>query len=195
MQGMLKYLIESVYFIAIVVGFYIFGKLIGYVVKRILVIAGFNDWFRHITMGRIALRAGKTGGDFFGSIISYFLYATGVVLAIDYLSQAFRSIGRVAGLLTNGLGYAALFVFIILIGFILIDVFDSYLSTEARQRGGPEIDILIVYIKIVLYLTVITFALREIRLNVTPLMVLLQPLSWGLAILFVAVYVVRFLRR
>ncbi|MDP8002581.1 MAG: mechanosensitive ion channel family protein [Caldisphaera sp.] len=191
----IDYLIDAVVFIVIIVAFYFIGKFLKFVIERSLEVTGFNDWFKHISMGKIALRAGMTGGDFFGSIIAYFIYVTGIVLALDFLSQIVKELRVASSMITYGLGYVALFVFIIIIGFILIDVFDSYISSEARQRGGQELEILIVYIKIILYLTVITLAMREVKLDVEPLMILLQPLAWGLAIAFVAVLLVRYLRR
>lgn len=192
----ISYIIDAVIFVLIIVAFYLIGKFIKFLIKRSLEVTGFNDWFKHISMGRITLRAGMTAGDFFGNIIAYFLYATGVVLSIDFISHTVvLELKTASDLITKGLGYIALFVFIILIGFILIDVFDSYISGEAKIRGGQEIEILIVYIKIVLYLTVITLAMREVNLDVTPLMILLQPLAWGLAIAFVALIITRYLRR
>ncbi|AFZ70804.1 hypothetical protein Calag_1082 [Caldisphaera lagunensis DSM 15908] len=191
----IDYIIDAVIFILIIVVFYLIGKFVKFLVKRTLEITGFNDWFKHISMGRITLRAGMTAGDFFGNLIAYFLYATGVILSIDYLSTYVTEIRITSSLLTKGLGYVALFVFIIIIGFILIDVFDSYISSEAKLRGGQELEILIVYIKIVLYITVITLAMREVSLDVTPLMILLQPLAWGLAIAFVALIISRYIRR
>lgn len=192
----INYIVYAAIFVVIILGFYFLGKIVKFLLKRSLEITGFNDWFKHISMGRLTLRAGMTGGDFFGSLIAYFLYATGVILAIDFISnEILKELKVASALLTIGLGYTALFVFTIIIGFILIDVFDSYITSEAKLRGGQELEILIVYIKIVLYITVITLAMREVKLDVTPLMILLQPLAWGLAIAFVALILSRYLRR
>jgi len=51
------------------------------------------------------------------------------------------------------------------------------------------------YIRIILYLVVVTFALEQGGINVTTLSIMLTPITWGLAVAVVAVLILEALKK
>jgi len=192
----------TVFYVAIslliVVAGYALGKVIRHALIRLLRRTGFNDWFRNFNIGRALLRSGYTAGEFFGSLTAWLIYITSILLAVAYLGFAFDSpwLYRWALDMVNVYVYGFVKFFVIaLVGFILVDGFVEYIYKGAIFRVESVIGPVAEYIRIILYLVVITFALEQGGINVATLSAMLTPITWGLAVAVVAVLVLEALKR
>ncbi|ACB39227.1 hypothetical protein [Pyrobaculum neutrophilum] len=179
-----------------VLGF-VLGRLLRLLLVRLLLRLGFDDWFRNFNIGRALLRSGYTAGEFFGSVAAWLTYLLSILLAAAYLSlnfgytEAYGLIATVIGVYL--FGFVKFFVISIL-GFILVDGFVEYIYKGALSKSevvGPVAE----YIRVILYLVVITFALEQGGINVATLSAMLTPITWGLTAAVVAVLVAEALKK
>jgi hypothetical protein len=190
------------YHAAVAVLIAVFGIVLGRVVRRmvdrLLFRLGFNDWFRNFNIGRALLRSGYTPSEFFGSVAAWLLYLIFILTAVAYLAVSF---GRVevsewvsSIIVVYLFGFVKFFI-ISIIGFILVDGFVEYIYKGALSRNEAVVGPVAEYIRIILYLVVVTFALEQGGINVTTLSSMLTPITWGLAVAVVAVLILEALKK
>lgn len=176
----------------------VLGRVVRRVVDRLLFRLGFNDWFRNFNIGRALLRSGYTPSEFFGSVAAWLLYLLFILTAVAYLAVSF---GRedvyewVTLIIAVYLFGFVKFFIISIIGFILVDGFVEYIYKGALSRNEAVVGPVAEYIRIILYLVVVTFALEQGGINVTTLSSMLTPITWGLAVAVVAVLILEALKK
>ena len=190
------------YHAAVAVLIAVFGVVLGRVVRRVvdrlLFRLGFNDWFRNFNIGRALLRSGYIPSEFFGSVAAWLLYLLFILTAVAYLAVSF---GRedvyewVTSIIAVYLFGFVKFFIISIIGFILVDGFVEYIYKGALSRNEAVVGPVAEYIRIILYLVVVTFALEQGGINVTTLSSMLTPITWGLAVAVVAVLILEALKK
>ena len=190
------------YHAAVAVLIAVFGIVLGRVVRRmvdrLLFRLGFNDWFRNFNIGRALLRSGYTPSEFFGSVAAWLLYLIFILTAVAYLAVSFGRV-EVSEWVTSIIavylfGFVKFFI-ISIIGFILVDGFVEYIYKGALSRNEAVVGPVAEYIRIILYLVVVTFALEQGGINVTTLSSMLTPITWGLAVAVVAVLILEALKK
>jgi hypothetical protein len=190
------------YHAAVAVLIAVFGIVLGRVVRRmvdrLLFRLGFNDWFRNFNIGRALLRSGYTPSEFFGSVAAWLLYLLFILTAVAYLAVSFGRV-NVSEWVTSIIavylfGFVKFFI-ISIIGFILVDGFVEYIYKGALSRNEAVVGPVAEYIRIILYLVVVTFALEQGGINVTTLSSMLTPITWGLAVAVVAVLILEALKK
>jgi hypothetical protein len=190
------------YHAAVAVLIAVFGIVLGRVVRRmvdrLLFRLGFNDWFRNFNIGRALLRSGYTPSEFFGSVAAWLLYLIFILTAVAYLAMSF---GRVevsewvsSIIVVYLFGFVKFFI-ISIVGFILVDGFVEYIYKGALSKNEAVVGPVAEYIRIILYLVVVTFALEQGGINVTTLSSMLTPITWGLAVAVVAVLILEALKK
>jgi len=190
------------YHAAVAVLIAVFGVVLGRVVRRVvdrlLFRLGFNDWFRNFNIGRALLRSGYTPSEFFGSVAAWLLYLLFILTAVAYLAMSFGRIDIyewVTSIIAVYLFGFVKFFIISIIGFILVDGFVEYIYKGALSRNEAVVGPVAEYIRIILYLVVVTFALEQGGINVTTLSSMLTPITWGLAVAVVAVLILEALKK
>ncbi|MEM4650460.1 MAG: hypothetical protein QW086_01395 [Pyrobaculum sp.] len=176
----------------------VLGRVVRRVVDRVLFRLGFNDWFRNFNIGRALLRSGYTPSEFFGSVAAWLLYLLFILTAVAYLGMSFGRV-EVSEWVTSIIvvylfGFVKFFI-ISIIGFILVDGFVEYIYKGALSRNEAVVGPVAEYIRIILYLVVVTFALEQGGINVTTLSSMLTPITWGLAVAVVAVLILEALKK
>ncbi|MDT7874667.1 MAG: hypothetical protein RQ859_04700 [Pyrobaculum sp.] len=176
----------------------VLGRLVRRMVDRLLFRLGFNDWFRNFNIGRALLRSGYTPSEFFGSVAAWLLYLIFILTAVAYLAVSFGRV-EVSEWVTSIIavylfGFVKFFI-ISIIGFILVDGFVEYIYKGALSRNEAVVGPVAEYIRIILYLVVVTFALEQGGINVTTLSSMLTPITWGLAVAVVAVLILEALKK
>jgi len=176
----------------------VLGRLVRRMVDRLLFRLGFNDWFRNFNIGRALLRSGYTPSEFFGSVAAWLLYLIFILTAVAYLAMSFGRV-EVSEWVTSIIavylfGFVKFFI-ISIIGFILVDGFVEYIYKGALSRNEAVVGPVAEYIRIILYLVVVTFALEQGGINVTTLSSMLTPITWGLAVAVVAVLILEALKK
>ncbi len=176
----------------------VLGRVVRRVVDRILFRLGFNDWFRNFNIGRALLRSGYTPSEFFGSVAAWLLYLIFILTAVAYLAVSFGRVDVsewVTSIIAVYLFGFVKFFIISIIGFILVDGFVEYIYKGALSRNEAVVGPVAEYIRIILYLVVVTFALEQGGINVTTLSSMLTPITWGLAVAVVAVLILEALKK
>lgn len=177
-----------------VVGF-LLGKAVRSVFRRFFRRVGVDDWFRNFNIGRALLRSGYTAGDFFGSVAAWLIYMLSLLAAAAYFAYSVGNLEIHRELLhiidTYVFGFVKFFI-IAIIGFILVDGFAEYIHKGAFSRDATPVA---EYIRVLLYLAVVTFALEQGGINVATLSIMLTPITWGLVAALVALIIVEALKK
>ncbi|MFZ8840680.1 MAG: mechanosensitive ion channel family protein [Pyrobaculum sp.] len=176
----------------------VLGRVVRRVVDRLLFRLGFNDWFRNFNIGRALLRSGYTPSEFFGSVAAWLLYLIFILTATAYLAVSFGRVDVsewVTSIIAVYLFGFVKFFIISIIGFILVDGFVEYIYKGALSRNEAVVGPVAEYIRIILYLVVVTFALEQGGINVVTLSSMLTPITWGLAVAVVAVLILEALKK
>ncbi|MBP1448610.1 MAG: hypothetical protein JZD41_01130, partial [Thermoproteus sp.] len=168
-------------------------------VRAILSRLGFNEWFRQFNIGRAIIRSGYTASDFFAAVTSWIIYIFSILLSIyffsDYLGYLDISNSILNIIYIYVVGFIKFFIVAIL-GFILVDGFVEYIYKGAIDREATrQLAPLAEYIRVILYLVVVTFALEQGGINVATLSAMLMPITWGLAAAMIAIVVAQLLRK
>lgn len=197
-MGLLEYLIVlSVGALIMLLG-YAAGRLAKFLLSEIFRRLGLNDWFRNFNIGRAMLKSGFTAGDFFASLAAWVIYIAAFLAAGSYVSNNF-GYAYVAALFDEVLavyvyGFVKFFVAAI-VGFIMVDGFVEYVYKGAVSKEAELVGPIADYLRIVLYLVVVTFALQQGGIDVSILSSMLMPIAWGLVAAMVAVVIARLLKR
>lgn len=185
---------------------YLLGKFLKYVVTLLLDRIGLNDWIKRISIGKAIVRAGFIPANFFGTLVAWVTYISFLLLAVSLGSRDIsRSLGGVTYLdeLSN-VAYNLLVVYvsgflkaflIVVVGFILIDGFIGYVYKTSELRSDVQLLVPVAeYLRLLLYINVIIFALSVIGVGVGELLMVLQPVVWGITIIMIATVIERIVR-
>jgi hypothetical protein len=177
---------------------FVLGRVLRRAVDRLLFRLGFNDWFRRFNIGRALLRSGYTAGEFFGSVTAWLVYILFILLAAAYLALNFNNMHMYEWVMmainVYLFGFVKFFI-ISIFGFILVDGFAEYIYKGALSKNENVVGPVAEYVRIILYLVVVTFALEQGGINVSTLSSMLTPITWGLAAAVVAVLVAEAFRK
>lgn len=186
---------------------YVTGRLLRYVVTLLLDRIGFNDWVRRISIGKAIVRAGFVPASFFGNLTAWIMYLSFILLALGIGSRDIsRSLGGVAYLdeLSNVVfnlltvyvsGFVKAFL-VIVVGFTLVDGFIGYLYKTSELRAEMYLLVPVAeYLRLLLYISIITFSLSVSGVGISELMLVLQPVIWGITVIMIAVVVEQILQR
>jgi len=187
--------------ILIIVLGYVIGRLSKFLINIFLSRIGFNDWVRRISIGKAIIRAGFTPSEFFSSLIAWIIYVSSIFTAINFGS---REISVVLGgvsylndladisysIVTIYLGGFIKSFLVIIVGFILVDGFIGYIYKVSEPRTEqPLLAPVAEYLRILLYIGVIIFALSVGGIGVGELIQILQPVVWGITAIMIVVVI------
>jgi hypothetical protein len=179
--------------VAIVLIGYVLGILARRLILYILTKVGFDEWFKKFAVGKAILRSGYSASEFFGLITSWVIYLTSFLLALATLTSSLNLTPLSDTLYTIVSVYVVGFIkafLIIITGFILTDAFIGYIYKSSELRSEVRLLTPVAeYLRIMIYLAVIVFALEQGGLNVYSLNILLVPIIWGLTIAMIIIII------
>jgi hypothetical protein len=179
--------------VAIVLIGYVLGILARRLILYILTKVGFDEWFKKFAVGKAILRSGYSASEFFGLITSWVIYLTSFLLALAILTSSLNLTPLSDTLYTIVSVYVVGFIkafLIIITGFILTDAFIGYIYKSSELRSEVRLLTPVAeYLRIMIYLAVIVFALEQGGLNVYSLNMLLVPIIWGLTIAMIIIII------
>jgi len=179
--------------VAIVLIGYVLGILARRLILYILTKVGFDEWFKKFAVGKAILRSGYSASEFFGLITSWVIYLTSLLLALATLTSSLNLTPLSDTLYTIVSVYVVGFIkafLIIITGFILTDAFIGYIYKSSELRSEVRLLTPVAeYLRIMIYLAVIVFALEQGGLNVYSLNMLLVPIIWGLTIAMIIIII------
>jgi hypothetical protein len=179
--------------VAIVLIGYVLGILARRLILYILTKVGFDEWFKKFAVGKAILRSGYSASEFFGLITSWVIYLTSFLLALATLTSSLNltSLSDTLYIIVSVyvVGFIKAFL-IIITGFILTDAFIGYIYKSSELRSEVRLLTPVAeYLRIMIYLAVIVFALEQGGLNVYSLNMLLVPIIWGLTIAMIIIII------
>ena len=157
---------------------WLFGRLAGFIINRVVGRMGLEPAFRKTSVGRALLRGGYTPSSFFAALGKGVVYLFAALSALDFLSIPFLT--GLAQALVTFLPNLVSGLLILLGGFILVDWIGETIEKGSSSTLPPAL--LSWFVKAVLYFVVITIALAEMGVDVTILYIIAQALAWSLAI-------------
>jgi len=183
------------------------GKLTRFLLSVFFDRIGFNEWVKRISIGKAIIRAGFTPSEFFSSLIAWIIYIAFILLAVNFGSkEVSRELGGIFylndladatyAILTIYLGGFIKAFLVIIVGFILIDGFVGYIYKVSEPRAEtPLLAPVAEYLRILLYISVIIFALSVGGISVRELIQILQPVVWGITAIMIVVVIEQVLLR
>lgn len=168
---------------------WLIGQITKYVVTKVLSKVGFDEWMRKLSIGRAIKRTGYYAHEFMGLLAAWLIYVVFIALGV-YVA------GYVAGWVdVANYAYAVITVYIsgfvkllliVIVGFMLVDVFVGYVYKSTELRSEMQVMYpLAEYLRIVLYMAIVVFAVEQSGLGVGVLLQLLQPIIWGMTAMVV----------
>jgi Mechanosensitive ion channel, conserved TM helix len=158
------------------------GRVVGWLVGRLVVSAGGDSLFRHTAIGRALMKSGYTAGTFSKVLAKWVIYLTAFLIGIDGLGLPLVS--RSVGAFLNFLPALVTSIAILGVGLVLSDWIGEFVKRAAspEQRDVFYVEILADFVKLVLYFVTFTIALANLNVDLTILYIVAQPLAWALAI-------------
>lgn len=171
--------LELFYMIIVLAIGWVIGRVVAFLVNKIVDRFGWDSMLRKTSLGRAILRSGYTAGSFIASLVKWIIYLVAILIAltipnIPLLRDSAEWIIRFLPSFVKGL-------LILIIGIILIDWFAD--SLRKGQTGEDPIIILTSdAIRVFLYLIVIAMALSNMGVDVTAIYIIITPVAWAMAI-------------
>lgn len=168
---------------------YLLGHGVKYFVSRLLSRVGFEEIVKRTGFGRAIKRTGLLPHEFMGSLAAVIIYIVFAILGVYIAGYVLKLEVIMSTAETALYVYVAggvKLLFIVLIGFTLVDAFVGYVykSTELRaemQLLYPMAE----YLRIVLYIAIVVYGVEQSGLGVGVLPSLLTPIIWGITVIIV----------
>jgi len=170
--------------VILVIG-WIVGRLLGKAVAAVLDRIGVDDALARTSIGKaIERQYGGTGSRgivaFFDLIVRWFVYLIAILAAANVLQLAFLT-----GLVQNIIAFlpnVAVFVIILIVGFIVIDYFADFLRHLGAGRQISMMGAVITALQGFLYFVLVMLALQQLRIDLTIIYIFITPIAWGVGL-------------
>lgn len=164
---------------------WIVGRLLGKGVSVLLDRLGVDDAFAKTSLGKAIERqyggAGTRGiVEFFDLIVRWFVYLIAILAAANALNLAFLTglVGQIVAFLPN----IAIFVILLVVGFIVIDWFADFLRNIGTSRRISMMSPLITALQAFLYFVLVILALQQLKIDLTIIYIFVTPIAWGIGL-------------
>jgi len=170
--------------IILIIG-WIVGRLLGKGVSALLDRLGVDDAFAKTSIGKAIERqyggAGTRGVvEFFDLIVRWFVYLIAILAAANALNLAFLTglVGQIVAFLPN----IAIFVILLIVGFIVIDWFADFLRSVGASQRISMMSPIVTAIQAFLYFVLVILALQQLKIDLTVIYIFITPIAWGVGL-------------
>ncbi len=181
----ISFLPELIGAIVILIIGWIVGRLLGKGISALLDRVGIDDALAKTSIGKaIERQYGGTGTrgivQFFDIIVRWFIYLIAILAAANVLNLPFLTglVGQIVVYLPN----IAIFVILLIVGFIVIDWFADFLRHLGAAQQISMMSPLITALQAFLYVILVILALEQLHIDLTIFYILITPLAWGLGL-------------
>ncbi|MBS7620039.1 hypothetical protein KEJ21_05275 [Candidatus Bathyarchaeota archaeon] len=164
--------------VVLVVG-WIFGRLMGSLVRRAFQRARIEHAFHKTTLGKALERSGFKSSVFFDMVVRWFIYFGAILIAIDFLG-----IEALESFLNNFLQYIPIAiggVFIFIIGLIIADFLADLALAASKEAKLEYASFFILCLRLIMYFMVAVIAFTIMKIDVSILHIFANALAWGVA--------------
>ncbi len=170
--------------VILVIG-WIVGRLVGKAVAAVLDRVGVDDALAKTSIGKAIERQYGGAGNrgivaFFDLIVRWFIYLIAILAAANVLQLAFLT-GLVQSIIAF-LPNVAVFVIILIVGFIVIDYLADFLRHLGATRRISMMGPLITALQAFLYFVLVMLALQQLRIDLTIIYIFITPIAWGIGL-------------
>jgi hypothetical protein len=159
---------------------WIFGRLFGTGVSKLLQKMGARELLRKTIVGRTLEHSGATPTRVVELLVRWFVYLIAVLAAVDVLNISALSVfvGNVVSYLPSLMAG----ILILLFGLVIVDFLGDAVSAIGREARIEFAPLISIAVRLFLYLTVIVVALTTMKIDVTILNEFAKAIAWGTAI-------------
>ncbi len=173
----IPYLIAAI--IILIIG-WIVGRFLGGIISKILDKAGVDDALRKTSVGKAVESSGTNIVHLFDLIVRWFIYliaiaAAASVLKIGFISDLFESF-------IMYLPHIAMFLIILIAGFILIDYLLDIIQAWGTTQDIEFLGVILMALRIFFYFVIVILALSQLLIDLTIIYTFVTPVAWGVGI-------------
>ncbi len=177
MIAYIPYLIAAI--IILIIG-WIVGRFLGGIISKILDKAGVDDALRKTSIGKAIESSGTNIVHLFDLIVRWFIYliaiaAAASVLRIGFISDLFEKI-------ILYLPHVAMFLIILIGGFILIDYLLDLIQAWGKTQDIEFLGVILMALRIFFYFVIVILALSQLLIDLTIIYTFVTPVAWGVGI-------------
>jgi small-conductance mechanosensitive channel len=167
--------------IILIIG-WIVGRLLGKVISGILDRIGVDDALLKTSVGKAIEHSGTSVVTFFDLIVRWFIYLIAIVAAanvlqLEFLTSLFQNI-------VVYLPHIAMFLIILIAGFILVDYFADLLVGWGKTQNIEFLGVIIMLLRVFFYFIILILALSQLLIDLTIIYTFITPIAWGVGIGF-----------
>ncbi|HNQ26178.1 MAG TPA: hypothetical protein PKG69_05595 [Methanoregulaceae archaeon] len=177
MIAYIPYLIAAI--IILIIG-WIIGRFLGRIISKILDKAGVDDALRKTSVGKAIESSGTNIVHLFDLIVRWFIYliaiaAAASVLRIGFISDLFEQF-------ILYLPHIAMFLIILIGGFILIDYLLDLIQAWGKTQDIEFLGVILMALRIFFYFVIVILALSQLLIDLTIIYTFVTPIAWGVGI-------------
>lgn len=165
--------------IVLIIGWMV-GRLLGKVISGILDKIGVDDALRKTSVGMAIEQSGTSVVTFFDLIVRWFIYLIAIVAAANVLRLEFLT--TLVQNIVIYLPHIAVFLIILIAGFILIDYFADLLTAWGKTQDIEFLGVLILLLRVFFYFIILILALSQLLIDLTIIYTFVTPIAWGVGI-------------
>jgi small-conductance mechanosensitive channel len=159
---------------------WVVGRLLGKVISGILDKIGVDDALIKTSVGKAIEQSGTSVVSFFDHIVRWFIYLIAIVAAanvlrLEFITNLFQSI-------VVYLPHIAMFLIILIAGFIMIDYFADLLESWGKTQDIEFLGVIILILRVFFYFIILILALSQLLIDLTIIYTFITPIAWGLGI-------------
>lgn len=170
---------------------YFIGHFVKYILVRVLGRANVDDFIRRTGIGRAIRRTGLLAHEFIASLAAWLIYLLFLILGVYFagLLAQHEGVVKAAEIALNVYYVGGLkLLLVVIIGFVLVDAFVGYVYKSVELKSETQLLTPVTeYLRIVLYIAIMVYAVEQSGLGVGALLQLLTPLIWGVTAITVLV--------
>jgi small-conductance mechanosensitive channel len=178
--SVIAYLPNLIAAIIILIIGWLVGRILGKVISGILDRIGVDDALLRTTVGKAIEQSGTSVVSFFDLIVRWFVYLIAIVAAANILQLEFLT--NLLQDIVLYLPHVAMFLIILIGGFILVDYFADLLDGWGKTQDIEFLGVIIMLLRVFFYFIILVLALSQLLIDLTIIYTFVTPIAWGVGL-------------
>jgi hypothetical protein len=178
--SVIAYLPNLIAAIIILIIGWLVGRILGKVISGILDRIGVDDALLRTTVGKPIDQTGTSVVSFFELIVRWFVYLIAIVAAANILQLEFLT--NLLQDIVLYLPHVAMFLIILIGGFILVDYFADLLDGWGKTQDIEFLGVIIMLLRVFFYFIILVLALSQLLIDLTIIYTFVTPIAWGVGL-------------
>ena len=178
--SVIAYLPNLIAAIIILIIGWLVGRILGKVISGILDRIGVDDALLRTSVGKAIEQSGTSVVSFFDLIVRWFVYLIAIVAAANILQLEFLT--NLLQDIVLYLPHVAMFLIILIGGFILVDYFADLLDGWGKTQDIEFLGVIIMLLRVFFYFIILVLALSQLLIDLTIIYTFVTPIAWGVGL-------------